>query len=57
MKGFLDDMEERYTGKNILIVSHGDPIWMLYSVFQNVEGDEILKMPYPDTGEFTKFGN
>ena len=55
MKGFLDDMEERYTGKNILIVSHGDPIWMLYSLFQNVEGDEILKMPYPDTGEFKVF--
>jgi isoleucyl-tRNA synthetase len=29
---FLFDIEQRYTGKNILIVSHGDPLWLMYEV-------------------------
>jgi isoleucyl-tRNA synthetase len=29
MGEFLYDIEARYAGKNILIVSHGDPLWML----------------------------
>jgi len=56
MKEFIDDMEEKYSHKNILVVSHGDPIWMLESTFRGAEGKDILKIPYLKTGEFKVFG-
>jgi isoleucyl-tRNA synthetase len=32
MWSFLRDCEKEYDGKNILIVSHGDPIWMILQI-------------------------
>jgi len=31
VKNFLEEIEEKYKNKNILIVSHGDPIWLMAS--------------------------
>ncbi|MDP3948742.1 MAG: class I tRNA ligase family protein [bacterium] len=30
MRGFMEDMEKKYKGKKILLVSHDYPIWMLF---------------------------
>ncbi len=38
---FLYEIENKYSGKTILIVSHGDPVWMASSV---TEGASIPKM-------------
>lgn len=54
---FLYEIENKYSGKNILIISHGDPIWMAHSV---AEGASILKMlwileeHYPKYAEINK---
>jgi isoleucyl-tRNA synthetase len=44
MISFLKETERRYEGKKILIVSHGDPLWLV----QKYYGSE---RPYPDYGE------
>jgi isoleucyl-tRNA synthetase len=56
----LKDCEKKYSGKNILIVSHGDPIWMMLhsasgsSEKKTVEQKRSEKDFYPDTGEIKK---
>ena len=42
MYEFMKDIEEKHSGKKILIVSHGDPLWFLKSVAQAKTGQEIL---------------
>jgi len=55
MEEFLDDIDNKHSNKNIIIVSHGDPIWMLESIILGVQGDEILKIPYIQLGDFKRF--
>ncbi|MFZ2484889.1 MAG: class I tRNA ligase family protein [Minisyncoccia bacterium] len=38
---FLYEIENKYSGKNILVISHGDPVWMALSV---AEGAQIPRM-------------
>src|SRR3989338_5482369 len=57
MGEFLYDVEKKYSGKNILIVSHGDPIWMLCSVAKGLNEKEATivrenKGDFIDKGEF-----
>ena len=52
MSGFLKDINEKYQGKNILIVSHGDPLRMLMGICQGLELEEIISGPYPRKGVF-----
>ena len=54
VKEFLDDIDNKYRNKNILIVGHGDPLWMMQSIFLGVEGQDILKTPYIENGETKK---
>ena len=60
MADFIREMESTYSGKNILIVSHGDPIWLLDCIGQGATGEEIAedsrngKFYYPKIGEFKK---
>jgi isoleucyl-tRNA synthetase len=39
---FLYEIEKKHSGKNIMIVSHGDPIWMLESVTQGANTPAML---------------
>lgn len=60
MFDFINDMESKYSGKNILIVSHGDPVWILKEIAMGTPGDEMLaevtdgRKHYPDLAEFSK---
>ena len=54
MTDFLNSLEKKYKDKNILIISHGDPIWMLLGATKKMTNAEILKNKnklYPKTGQ------
>jgi isoleucyl-tRNA synthetase len=48
MGDFLFDIERRYVGKNILIISHGNPIWILFKVVARVPSASLKKEVLPD---------
>jgi len=56
VKNFLNDINNQHKNKNILVVSHGDVLWMMESIFRHTEGEDILKTPYIETGEIKRFG-
>jgi isoleucyl-tRNA synthetase len=39
---FLYSLEERYKGKKILIVSHGDPTWLMQTVAQGIDPKDLV---------------
>ncbi|MDE2144406.1 MAG: class I tRNA ligase family protein [Patescibacteria group bacterium] len=51
---FLLDVNRRYRGKNILIVGHGDPLWMLEAATSGASNEEALKLSYIDLAELKK---
>ncbi len=54
MADFLHDMERTHQGKTIVLVSHGDPIWMLESVITGRTTKEtlgVLNGSYPKNAE------
>ncbi len=51
------DLENKYEGKNILIISHGDPLWLLTGAVMNLDAETIIaRKPelYLTQGTFTK---
>lgn len=40
---FIKDIDKRYKNKKILIVSHGDPLWLLIGAVRGLNEDELLK--------------
>lgn len=53
----LKDLEKKYKGKNILIVSHGDPLWLLERKIKGLSSKNILgnlKKNYIQPGELRK---
>ncbi|KKT82768.1 MAG: hypothetical protein A3B99_02640 [Candidatus Yanofskybacteria bacterium RIFCSPHIGHO2_02_FULL_44_12b] len=40
---FINDLESKYSGKRILIVGHGDPLWLLYNMASGKDQKEILE--------------
>ncbi len=54
---FLFDIERRYTGKNILFVTHGDPAWLLHAVakrrsIEEIKQDGPTKAGYPEVAQW-----
>jgi isoleucyl-tRNA synthetase len=50
---FIFEIESRYPGKNILIVSHGNPLWLLTAAAQGATKERAWKMfqeQYPQKG-------
>jgi broad specificity phosphatase PhoE len=43
MTDFINDVEKEHSGKNILIVGHGDPLWLLEGWLKGVTDEELLK--------------
>ena len=41
---FLKEIEKKYQGKKILIVSHGEPLWLMEGIVKNWSRRELLKM-------------
>jgi len=43
MKRVLEEIESNFQGKNIIIVSHGDPLWLLEGYVKALTKEELLK--------------
>ncbi|MEZ4156586.1 MAG: class I tRNA ligase family protein [Candidatus Paceibacterota bacterium] len=43
---FYKELEEKYKDKKILIVSHGDPLWILHGAVQGYSDQELLESDY-----------
>jgi len=57
MANFMAEMENKYEGKKILIVSHGDPLWLLRGVASDATDSEVLENNdswYSGLAELTK---
>lgn len=54
MVEFLKDINEKYKNKNIAIVSHGDPLWLLESAINACDNNQALEFSYINTGEMRK---
>jgi len=48
---FLFELEKKYKNKKIVIISHGDPLWILEAGIKGLENEQILKAYYPKVGE------
>ncbi len=48
----IRDLEVKEEGKTILIVSHGDPLWMLKGAMEGLRDEAIQQLMYPRVGEF-----
>ncbi len=54
MKNVLNEIEENFQNKNVLIVSHGDPLWLLEGYVKGLSKEELVrqkKEEYINTGE------
>jgi len=54
---FLYESESKYQNKKILIISHGDPVWMMYAISKNITNEDLLKLGkeiYPKNAEILK---
>ena len=58
MFDFVKEIDKRYKDKGILIISHGDPLWLLEGKVKGWEEEELLKQKFQNkdikTGEFRK---
>ena len=54
MLGLLAWLEERHEQKNILLISHGDPLWLLQWATECVAINALDDIPYPETGKAYK---
>lgn len=61
LKSFLDDIEKQYRDKNILIISHADPIWLMAGYLRGFETEEQFlearqdrENSYPKLGQLIK---
>ncbi len=51
MAKVFSEINSKFRVKRILIVSHGDPLWLLKGALEGFSNEEILRAPYPETGE------
>lgn len=48
---FVKEIDGKYEGKNILVVSHGDPLWLLEGAVKGTNDRELLKQKHIKTGD------
>lgn len=48
----LRDINSKYQGKNILIVSHGHPLWVMMGAAAGLSNREIVDSYYPKSGDY-----
>jgi len=54
MRNFIKEIDKRHKNENILIISHGDPLWLIKGVVKGLTEEKLLKdreKIYPKTGE------
>ncbi|MDP3901748.1 MAG: class I tRNA ligase family protein [bacterium] len=49
----LQEINNKHHNQNILIISHGDPLWVLGGAVNNLSDKEILEYNYPQLGEYS----
>ncbi|MEK7554740.1 MAG: class I tRNA ligase family protein, partial [Patescibacteria group bacterium] len=49
------DIDRKFSGKRIAIVSHGDPLWLLEGAAKGVSDAGMAKVPYIEVGEWREF--
>lgn len=54
MMDFLLEANKENSGKSIVILSHGDPLWILECAAKGLSNEETLKQSDLNTGEFRK---
>ena len=57
MSGVLRELDSKYEGKRILLISHGDPIWLLETFTLGLSPDETIRSRekiFPLQGELKK---
>lgn len=58
----IRDIEEKYSNKTILIVSHADPLWLMAGYLMGLNEDEMLEKRnpegiWPDVGQCLEINN
>jgi len=48
------EINKKHTGKHILLISHGDPLWMLQNMCKGSTPHETLVSEYPQIGEYKR---
>lgn len=48
------EINKKYAGKRILLISHGDPLWMLEGTLEQRTPEKILASDYPQIGAYKK---
>jgi len=54
MINFIEDIDKKYQNKNVLIVSHGDPLWLLKGAMDGLQDNEFLNTMAGKKGRLTK---
>jgi len=54
MLSFIKNTDNKYEKKNILIVGHGDPLWLLEGAMRGLSNQELVKERLLKTGELRK---
>lgn len=54
MVNFLKEIDKKYKNKKILIVSHGDPLWLLEGAVKGLDNEQLLEQEYIEVGELRK---
>ncbi|MFH1575656.1 MAG: class I tRNA ligase family protein [Candidatus Nealsonbacteria bacterium] len=59
MLSILNEIDKKYQNKNILIISHGDPLWLLGGAMNGFNKEELLRQifveqKYIQTGQWRK---
>ncbi len=52
MLAFLRELNAKYAGKRIVIVSHGDPLWVLEGKLNGLSDEEVLALDYIQPGDY-----
>ncbi len=59
MRSVIKNLEKKHKGKNILIISHADPLWLFDGILKGSTEEELLEKKYnkeeifwPDVGQF-----
>lgn len=56
MGDVMRELEEKYSGKKILIISHGTPLWLLVALSRGLSSHEAIALratEYPDRAQLT----
>lgn len=51
----LEELEEQYAGKNILLVSHGDTLQILQTCFENISPSQHRSLPHLINAEIRRY--